>query len=227
MKEKGITIEESDSFQTIFTKYGAMALDKQESLAELIGENEGKLDIEKGTLSFSDELNFDINILGTLSVENNKWHWAWDNEEVGFPEKLIREAEEVKKIGEKYDISHFTTNIFDADLTHCHIIAMTVSGIMDDSAYYAVDYDDILIFVTIKPGAIPHDDTIERFINVYNRFQKEFDVKARPAFEGYTKLRGYHYKEKDEFSVAKINESRVIVGFTERGKFSHIQTMLE
>jgi len=227
MKEDTIKIEDSDSFQTIFTKYGAMALDNQESLSKLIGENEGKLDIEKGVLSFNDDLDFNVNILGTLSLESNKWHWAWDNEKVGFSEKLIKEAEEIKEIGEKYNIEHFTTNVFDADLLEGHIIAMTVSGIMDDSAYYAVDYDEIMIFVTIKSEKIPHDDTIERFVDVYNRFQKEFDVKARPAFEGYTKLRGYHYKEKEEFSVAKMGESRVIVGFTERGNVSHIQTLLE
>jgi len=98
---------------------------------------------------------------------------------------------------------------------------------MQDEFEQPEDFEEVIIFVTIKPGEIPRDDTIERFINIYNKFQKEFDVKARPSFEGYTKLRGYHYKEKEEFSVAKMGESRVIVGFTERGKVSHIQTLLE
>jgi hypothetical protein len=47
------------------------------------------------------------------------------------------------------------------------------------------------------------------------------------AFKAYTKHRGYEYKERDEFSVAKIGHSRVIVGFSERGSVTHIQTMLE
>jgi len=227
MKEKEIMIEDSDSFQTIFTKYGALALDKQESLGELIGDAVGDLNIEKGTISFGDDLIFPIQIIGTLSNETNKWHWAWDNEEVGLPEDLIKEALEVKKIGEKYNIGQFTTNIFDGDNFEAHLIAMAVSGIMDDAGYYAADFDEVTFFVTIQSDKIPRDDTIERFVKVYDKFHKEFEVKARLAFEGYTKLRGYDYKEKDEFSVAKIGQSRVIVGFTERDNVTHIQTMLE
>jgi len=227
MKEKAIKIEDSDSFQTIFTKYGALALDKQESLGELIGDKIGDLNIEEGVLSFADDLEFPIQIIGILSNETNKWHWAWDNEGIDLPENLVKEALEVKEIGENYKISQFTTNIFDADNLEAHLIAMAVSGIMDDSGYYAVDFDEITFFVTIKSDKISCDETIERFINVYNKFQKEFDVKARPAFEGYAKLRGYEYKEKEEFSVAKMGESRVIVGFTDRGNVTHIQTMLE
>ena len=52
--EKPITIEEDDSFKMVLSKYGALALDKQENLSELIGETSGELDIEKGILSFGD-----------------------------------------------------------------------------------------------------------------------------------------------------------------------------
>lgn len=227
MKEKAMQIENSDSFQTIFTKYGALALDKQESLSEIIGDNVGELNIEKGTISFGDEFEFPIQIIGTLSSETSKWHWAWDNQEVGLPENLVKEAENIKEIGEKYEIGQFTNDIFDADLFEGHLITMTVSGIMNDAAYYAVDFNELIFFVTIQTDKIPMDESIERFINTYDKFQKEFDIKARLAFESYAKLRGYQYKEREEFSVAKMGESRVIVGFTDRGNVTHIQTMLE
>lgn len=227
MKEKAIQIENSDSFQTIFTKYGALALDKQESLSEIIGDNIGELNIEKGTISFGDELEFPIQIVGTLANETSKWHWAWDNQEVGLPENLVKESEDIKEIGEKYNIGQFTNNIFDADLFEGHLIAMTVSSIMKDAAYYAADLGEIIFFITIQSDKIPINNSIERFINNYDKFQKEFDVKARLAFESYAKLRGYQYKEREEFSVAKMGESRVIVGFTDRGNVTHIQTMLE
>ncbi len=227
MNEKTIKIEDSDSLQTIFTKYGAIALDKQENLAQIIGDNVGDLHLDKGIISFGNDLDFPIQVLGTLSKKTSKWHWAWDNNDVGFLEDIVQEADEVKKIGEKYDIPQFTTKVFDADLFEAHILAMTVSGIFNDDAYYVVDLDEITFFVTIKSNKIPKDETIERFISAYDKFQKEFDVKYRLAFESYSKLRGYDYKERDEFSVAKIGQSRVIVGFSERGNVTHIQTMLE
>lgn len=227
MKEKEIKIKDSDSFQTIFTKYGAMALDKQENLGQIIGANVGKLHIDEGTISFGDDLTFPVQILGSLANDTNKWHWAWDNKDIGLPEDIIQESIKIKEFGEKQNITQFTTNIFDADLLEAHIISMTASGIFNDDAYYAVNFDEIIFFVTIKSNKIPKDETIERFVHVFNKFNKEFDVKSKLAFESYTKLRGYEYKERDEFSVAKIGQSRVIVGFTERGNVTHIQTMLE
>lgn len=226
MMDKAIKIDDSDSFQTIFTKYGAMALDKQESLSQLIGDNEGQLHVDKGIISFN-ELEFPIQIIGTLARETEKWHWAWDNDNVNFPEDLIKEAIEIKKIGEKFNISQFTTNIFNADLTEAHIIAMTASEILNEDAYYVVDLDEVLIFVTIKSDKIQKDDSIERFVNTFNKFQKEFDIKPKLAFECYTELKGYEYKEREDFSVAKIGQSRVIVGFSEKGNVNLIQTMLE
>ena len=50
--EKPVEIEKEDSFKVILSKYGALALDKQENLSELIGEKVGDLDIEKGELDF-------------------------------------------------------------------------------------------------------------------------------------------------------------------------------
>jgi len=226
MKEKEIKIEDSDSFQIIFTKYGAMSLDKQENLGQIIGENVGELHIDEGTISFGDDLTFPVQILGNLATDTGKWHWAWDNKDIGFPEDIVQEAVKVKEFGEKHNISQFTTNIFGADLLEAHIMAMTVSGIFNNDAYYAVNFDEMIFFVAINSSEIPKDDSIERFVDVFNRFQKEFDVKPKLAFESYTKIRGYEYKERDEFSVAKIGQSRVIVGFSERGNITHIQTML-
>jgi hypothetical protein len=227
MKEKEIKKEDSDSFQIIFNKYGAMALDKQENLTQIIGENVGKLNLDEGTISFGDDLTFPVQILGTLATDAGKWHWAWDNEDIGFPKDLIQEAIKVKEYGEKHNIPEFTSNMQDIDLFEAHMIAMTISGIFDNDSYYFTDFQGIIFIVTIKSSEIPKENTVERFINVFNKFQKEFDIKSRLAFKSYTKLRGYEYKERDEFSVAKIGHSRVIVGFSERDNVTHIQTLLE
>lgn len=53
-----LEITAEDDLQSIFTKYGAYALDKQENLSDLIGEKKGNLDIENGILSFGEDLSF-------------------------------------------------------------------------------------------------------------------------------------------------------------------------
>jgi len=227
MNEKENNKEDSDSFQIIFSKYGAMALDKQENLAQIVDENVGELNLDEGTISFGDDLIFPIQILGTLATESAKWHWAWDNEDIGFPEDLIQEAIKVKEFGEEHNIPQFTSNIMGIDLYDANLMVMVVSGIFDNDAYYFIDYDGITFFVTISSSEIPKDDSVERFVNVFDRFHKEFDIKPKLAFKSYTEQRGYEFKERDEFSVAKIGHSRVIVGFTERGNVTHIQTLLD
>ena len=100
--EKPVTIEEGDSFKILLSKYGALALDKQENLSELIGEEVGDLDIEKGQLSFGD-VTFQVQILGFFMQDSKQWSWAWDNEDI-FGEKLIKSALQIKSIGEEFGI---------------------------------------------------------------------------------------------------------------------------
>lgn len=66
--EKPVEIENGDSFKVVLSKYGALALDKQENLSELIGETIGDLDIENGTISFGD-VSLPIQIIG-FSLSN-------------------------------------------------------------------------------------------------------------------------------------------------------------
>lgn len=72
--EKPVEIEQGDSFKVILSKYGALALDKQENLSELIGDLEGQLDIENGVLTFSDDISFDVQILGFFNEEAKNGH---------------------------------------------------------------------------------------------------------------------------------------------------------
>ncbi|WP_405303381.1 DUF6882 domain-containing protein, partial [Methanobrevibacter sp.] len=127
--EKPVTIEKEDSFKVILSKYGALALDRQENLSELIGETVGELDIEKGTITF-DDIVIPVQILGFFSQELNQWSWAWDSEEI-FGENLIKSAKQIKAIGDEFDIVEFKSPILQTDFNACHTLVMTASSILD------------------------------------------------------------------------------------------------
>ena len=133
--EKPVAIEEGDSFKILLSKYGALALDKQENLSELIGEKAGDLDIEKGELKFGDII-LPVQILGFFMQESRQWSWAWDNEDI-FGEKLIKSAQQMKAIGEEFEIPEFTAPLLNATYDDCHTLAMTSSSILGMDAYYA------------------------------------------------------------------------------------------
>lgn len=218
--EKPVTIEEGDSFKILLSKYGALALDKQENLSELIGEEVGDLDIEKGQLSFGD-VTFQIQILGFFMQDSKQWSWAWDNEDI-FGEKLIKSALQIKSIGEEFGIPEFTNPLLNATYDDCHTLAMTTSSILAMDAYYAVSEDGLDIFVGITSDLIKENDSAKKFRDTFYTFQKNFNIYPKIAFESYTKLKGYGFKPHDDFALAKIGEARVMAGYTERGNITRL-----
>ncbi|KZX12745.1 DUF6882 domain-containing protein [Methanobrevibacter curvatus] len=221
-------IEDDDTIQTLFSRTGALALENHEDLTTVIGEKEGDIDFEKGTIDFGDNLVFNFQILGTLSAESKKWQYAWDNKDVGFNEDILIDAEKIKSFGEELNIPQLKESIFQASLHEAHLIAMTCSVLLKSDAYYVADFDEIYLFLNLYSDKIKHENSAERFLFNYDTFQKEFnEINSRLALEGYAILKGYEYKETEEFSVVKIEDSRIIVGFTERGNVSHIQTFIE
>lgn len=218
--EKPITIEQDDTFKVILSKYGALALDKQENLSELIGETVGDLDIEKGEISFGD-ITFPVQILGFSMQDAKQWSWAWDNEEI-FGKDLVVSAGKIKEIGEEFDIKEFITPVLNADFDDCHTLAMTSTVILGMDAYYAVSEEGLDIFVLIKSDLIEENNSVVKFRNTFYTFQKNFNIYPKIAFEAYTKLKGYGFKPHDDFALAKIGEARVMAGFTERGNVTRI-----
>lgn len=218
--EKPVTIEKDDTFKVILSKYGALALDKQENLSELIGDVVGELDIEKGVILF-DDIKMPIQILGFYSKELNQWSWAWDNEDI-FGSDLIKASNQIKAIGDEFEIPEFNSPAIKSDFNACHTLAMVSTSILNYDAYYAVDEEGIEIFVAVDSDLIKQNDSLLKFRDTFNTFQKNFGIYPRIAFESYTKLKGYGFKPHDDFAVAKIGESRIIVGFTERGNVTRI-----
>lgn len=218
-------VGENDDLQDLFSKYGALALEKQENLSKLVGDNEPELEIEEGIVKFEDK-EFPIQLLGFLDPDEYSWSWAWDNEEIGFPEELIREAKEVKEFGETNNIVQFKESMFAASFDEAHILAMTVSSLFGDDAYCAVNYGSFVFFVTIKSDEIPSSNDPEEFANIINDFHRRFEVNHLKALESYAILKGYEFKDRDDFALVKIGDDRIIVGLTERRNIQSIKFIL-
>ncbi|WP_407381221.1 DUF6882 domain-containing protein [Methanobrevibacter sp.] len=223
--EEPIVIREGDSFKLVLSKYGAIALDKQENLYEYIGDVEGDLDLDNGILSFGD-IQFPVQVLGFFNDDLKQWSWAWDSEDI-FGADLIKVAAEMKQAGIDAGIPEFSSPIIQADFNACHTLSMATVGILDLGAYYAINEDGLDIFVAIDSDEIPENNSVVKFKDTFYTFQKNFKVYSRIAFDAYTRLKGYKIKHHDDFDVAYLGESRIIVGFTQRGNVRTIQMLLE
>ena len=218
--EKPIQIEENDNFKIILSKYGALALDKQENLSELIGDTVGDLNFDKGTIIFGD-IEIPMQILGFYSQDADRWSWAWDNQNI-FDAKFIESSLKIKEIGEEFNIPEFTQPVLNSNYDDCHTLAMVSTSILNMDAYYASSQDGLDIFVVFKSDLIAENNSVKKFRDTFYTFQKNFNIYPKIAFEAYTKLKGYIYKPHDDFGLAKIGESRVIAGFTERGNITRL-----
>ena len=224
MEINALLIEENDDLQDLFAKYGALALEKQEILSEIVGNAEPELDIENGKVKFNDK-EFPIQLIGFLDPDEYTWSWSWDNDEIGFPEDLIEESKAVKEFGEKQNIPQFYENVFRASLTEAHILNMTVSSLFNNDAYCAVNYGSFVFFVTIKSDEIQVSDDPDVFANILNDFHRRFEVNPRKALKSYAEIKGYEYKERDGFSLVKIGDDKVVIGFTERRNIQSIKVI--
>ena len=215
MEVNSLLIEENDDLQDLFSKYGALALEKQETLSAIVGNAEPELDIENGIVKFN-EKEFPIQLIGFLDPDEDTWSWTWDNEEIGFPEDLIEEAKAVRSFGEEQNIPQFCESVFRASFVEAHIISMTISSLFNNDAYTAVNYGGFVFFVTLESDEIQLSDDPEVFANIINEFHRRFEVNHLKAVESYAALKGYDYKERDEFSLVKIGEDKIVVSLTER-----------
>ena len=218
-------LKDTDDFESLFTKTGSIAYEKQRILDELLEGDTGSLNIGSKTLEFKN-YSFPIQILGTLSLNNNMWYWAWDNGDIGFAPDLVEDAMEIKEIGEQYNIPEFKTRMLsNVDLDSVHTILMTASTLVDADAYYGAQEGDLIIFVSIHSDELTLVEDLDVFARVYNNFVRDYQIKAVYALEGYCKFKGYEFRDEIEFAVVKVGQQRVIAGFSEQGKLTNIQTM--
>ena len=139
-----------------------------------------------------------------------------------FGENLIKAANKIKAVGDEFGLVEFAAPIIPLDYDACHSIAMTATAFLNYDAYYAVSEDGLDIFVAVESDEIKENNSLLKFRNTFYNFQKNFKIYPKMAFEAYTKLKGYGFKPHDDFYVAKIGESRIICGFTERGNVTRL-----
>ena len=90
--------------QELLECYGAIALEKQLPFYNDVVQDRGwGVDMDRGTITFGDDYEFPMQILGTFSFSSQTWLWAWANEASQIPKNLLKDSLELKKYGEKPD----------------------------------------------------------------------------------------------------------------------------
>lgn len=208
------------NYDTLLEKYAGIAFEKQYNLSEVIGDNDWQIDMESGLISFGGNLSFPMQILGSYTFESNTWLWGWANEASNIPANLLEEANNLKQLGEDYNIEFLSMPKYKMEPTDVHSLGLIASGKFASSAYYAGNYGNGILLVTLKGESI---DTIEynehaRILSVFPELISVFAVNHKRTFENYLLSKGYVLKETENSLIAEKGGNIITAKFDEKNR---------
>ena len=194
------------NYDTLFEKYAGIGFEKQYSLAEVIGDNNWNVDMTTGLISFG-SIDMPIQILGTYSYHSNTWLWAWANEASNIPNNLLKQANELKALGEEYNIEFLLKDEYKIEPIDVHALGIIASGKFGSSAYYAGDFGDGIVLMTIDNPLV---DTVEyneqaRILKTFPQVISTFSINHKRTLKNYLEAKGYSVEETQEGLTATKN----------------------
>lgn len=208
----------------LLERYGAIALDKQTNLGEIIGGNNWNIDINAGEISFGTNLVFPIQVLGTFSHSSETWLWSWANTKSGFPENTTQQAQQLRKYWEENEIDLLRNSEFEATKNILHLIGLITSGMFNSSGYYIADYGQGAMVVTIKSDKVDkiRKDNHYRILTVFPQLISQFEINHNLALTNYLTDEGYSISENGTKLTAMKNGQIITAEFDEQSRLTKL-----
>lgn len=227
-KEEDQTIEDTPKFEPIKTeielleRYVAMGFEKQVDFSELTNEKSWDADLTKGTITFGDDLEFPLQIIGSFSYSVNTWLWAWANTQSNLPDELIKDAKELKSYGNKFKIDELRKAEYSFDQENLHRLGLIAVGMFNADGYYLADYGSGVMLMTVKSDRIKeHRNNVHyRIFTTFPQVISNFEVDHKNTLISYLKDKGYKIEEKDDqiigtkdnnVCIAKLDSSNRVI----------------
>lgn len=180
------TKEQTIDFEVLMEQQAGLSFEKQLQFGELIGEEAWQLDMTEGTIAFGSFV-FPIQIIGSFSFQDNSWMCAWANTQSGIPENLLQQSYKLKEIGEEEDIDILTNGHFNVDETFVHQMGLFACGFFETKSYYAANYGQGILLVTIDSDKIPAIDkrNLEVVATTFSQLVSSIELDHKNAFFNY------------------------------------------
>ena len=173
------------SLQPHVDRYAIRAFEKQLHAYAVVGDRGWEVDLEAGRISFDDDLEMGVALLGT--ADDHSWLWGWADEEE-FPEPVVAPGRALGAYGREHDLPalYEPETATDEDVT-LDRIGVIASGVLDLQATYHAPLDGggRALFALEHPSlALPEPDT-ERLFKIVREsgFVSDWDA-AVAAYYG-------------------------------------------
>ncbi len=232
-KEKNPTTEtlRYDSFspakskKELIEQFGAIGLEKQTYVLEIIGNEPWNVDMGRGTISFGSKLEFPMQVLGTISHSSQTWLWGWANDKSGISGELLLQANKLKEYGEENGIDFLKNPQFSADINDLHAIGCIASGKLNASCYYIADYGKGAMLVLIKAKEFDAFSKSEhqKILITFPQFISAYDCNHKKALINYLTLKGYTLTVKENLISAQKDNNNIMATFDQHDRLVNIK----
>ncbi|MGJ8732790.1 DUF6882 domain-containing protein [Cellulophaga fucicola] len=185
-KFETLTKVDFNSLEDAFEAYAGLSFEKQLIFGDIIGDNGWQLDMGKESILFGD-LEFPIQVIGSLSFNSNSWMWGWANTQSGIPESLLVQSNKLKEIGEEKNIKELIDGHFNVEEGFEHKIGMLASGVFNSKSYYSANYGQGTLIVTIDDNKVPaiNKAELEKVLTCFPQLISAITVDHKKAFKNY------------------------------------------
>ena len=184
---KELSKTDIQTFDELLEQFAALSFEKQLNFGELIGSNNWQFDMNQGEISFGDNLIFPVQVIGSLSFNDNSWMWGWANAQSGIPDNLLIQSNELKKFGERLYLEKLTEGHYSVEEGFEHKIGMISCGYFSCDSYYCANYGQGTLVVTIQSDKIQriNKNKAERILTTFPKFISSVDVNHKEALKNY------------------------------------------
>ena len=209
----------------IFEQYALRALEKQEQLAQYLGDHAMELDLDAGVVRFTGNIEFPFQVLGTESDNTLTWLWAWSEEQTEVPENLTQAARELRAWGEQNNLEEFTLPSIDLDRADGTMFSLIASEVCSASCYYRDQYEGGSLFVLLTGRAITGQPGFDRagLVRRFRDLTTLYEFDHRKALSAYFRSKNLPWSQANMIGSGELaNGERLVAEFNEKGRLRSI-----
>ena len=218
-------IDRTNWFQVFSACLGRSAA-VQQGMADFVVKNRNwNVDFSQGTLSFGEDA-YPVQFLGSESSVSNSWMWGWNNVN-NFDGSLISAAEDIRRIGEKWQLEVFTTAQFELDDTfNGHTLSIAATGVLPEGyAYYKGPHDNGAVLMLVRPedSRVFAPVGLKDFVDWTMSSIQTYYIDHKIFLDSFLMWNGTPYEYDNKRYIAYFGDQRLLIDLEQADEFLRIK----
>lgn len=212
------------SWLDVFSACAGRSFAAQEAFAQLVvRDRDWFVDFSAQTLSFGQDA-YPVQFIGSESSVSNTWMWGWNNIN-NFDSQLVSLANEVRTLGERWQLKPLTTKSFELNETfNGHTLAMVATGICRKNyCYYRGPHENgaAVMAVPVRDERVFAQLDMNTFVQWILTAIQSFELNHRIFAESLLLSNGTPF-ERDGDTLIAYFPQRLMIKLEEAGGITRI-----